>query len=434
MPQKLNVNQTKAISFWLRAGTSLKALLRSNGVQGIMRLSTLSILLAATAIAGCTATSASGPSARNIDAQASVKVSSVKGENAKPGVDYAVVDLSSAVLKHVGSTVASTLSSGFGGGKGPIPTLPLGVGDVVQVSIFESQAGGLFIPGDAGSRPGNYITLPAQTIDRDGNISVPYAGKIRATGRTAEDVQADIEERLANRAIEPQALITKVSSRSAQVAVLGDVRAPAKIQVSEAGDRILDVISEAGGLNAPGAETYITLQRRGRSARIHYNTLVNTPAENIYVIPGDTVLVDRERRTFVAFGAAGTNGRFDFEESQLTLSDALAKAGGLLDSRADPSQVFLYRVTKKSFLKELGVDTSRFSSDDVPVIFRANLRDPSMFFATTKFPMQDKDIIYVTNSDATELYKFLDLVSAVPATSANVTSDVLGTRDAIRAF
>lgn len=379
-------------------------------------------------------TSASGPSARSIDAQASVKVSSVKSETAKPGVDYALVDINAAVLKNIGSTVASSLSSGFGGGKGPIPALPLGVGDVVQVSVFESQAGGLFIPSDAGSRPGNYITLPSQTIDKDGYVSVPYAGKIRATGRTVESVQAEIEERLSNRAIEPQALITKISNRSAQVAVLGDVRAPAKIQVSEAGDRILDVISEAGGLSAPGAETYITLQRRGRSARIHYNNLVNSPSENIYVVPGDTVLVDRERRTFVAFGASGTNGRFDFEESQLTLSDALAKAGGLLDSRADPSQVFLYRTTKKGFLNQLGVDTSRFTSEDVPVIFRANLRDPSMFFAATKFPMQDKDIMYVTNSDATELYKFLDLVGSVPATGANATSDVLATRNAIRAF
>lgn len=49
---------------------------------------------------------------------------------------------------------------------------------------------------------------------------------------------------------------------------------------------------------------------------------------------------------------------------------------------------------------KLGIDTSKFPGQEIPVIFRANLRDPSTFFASTKFPMQDRDIIYVTNSQA----------------------------------
>lgn len=398
-----------------------------------MRTSVLALLLSSAVVSGCTVTAASGPDSGKVESQATVKVTSAKGKGVV-GIDYALVDINKSVLPFLKETTATTLSGGFGGGKGSAPALPMGVGDVVQVAIFESQAGGLFIPSDAGSRPGNYITLPNQTIDRDGNISVPYAGKIRAAGRTPEVVQADIEERLANRAIEPQALITKVSSRSAQVAVLGDVKNPSKIQITEAGDRVLDVISEAGGLSSPGVETYITLSRRGKSARIHYDYLTKTPAENIFVAPGDTIMVDRERRTYLAFGASGSNGRFDFEEADLKLSDALGKAGGLLDSRADPAQVLLYRVVDRDFLTKLNVDTSKFSTNEIPVIFRANLRDPSAFFAVSKFPMQDKDIIFVTNSQATELYKFLDLIGSVPATAGNVSSDALATRNNIRAF
>jgi polysaccharide export outer membrane protein len=62
------------------------------------------------------------------------------------------------------------------------------------------------------------------------------------------------------------------------------------------------------------------------------------------------------------------------------------------------------------------------------------LRDPATFFAVQKFPMQDKDIVYVTNSDAIELYKVLDLVGSVPATAADVSSDVLATRTSVRAL
>lgn len=386
-------------------------------------------------VSGCTSLPASGPSARAVESNATVKVSSVSSKsNQTAGIDYALVDINAAVLSAFSETTVKSFEGGFGGGRGGAPVLPLGVGDVVQVSIFESQAGGLFIPADAGSRPGNFVQLPQQTVGRSGSINIPYAGEIQVSGYTEEQVARVIEDRLANRAIEPQAVVTKISARSAQIAVLGDVRNPAKITLTEAGERVLDVLSEAGGLNSPGKETYVTLQRRGRSGTILYDHLVKTPAENIYVVPGDIITVDRERRTYLAFGAAGLNGRFDFEESDLSLGDALGKAGGLLDGRADPAQVMLYRVADKAILAKLGVNVSHFEADTVPVIFRANLRDPSSLFALQKFPMEDKDILYVTNSDSTELVKFLNIVNSVTSTAAGATSDVKSTRDTVRAF
>ena len=392
-------------------------------------------LLAAVAsvLSSCTSLPSAGPSEKALEAGATVKVTSASKAKTV-GIDYALVDINKTVLSNMTQSVLTSFSGGFGarGGRGTAPSLPLGVGDVVQVSVFESQSGGLFIPADAGSRPGNYVSLPNQTIDHDGTVSVPYAGRVKAAGRSVEAVQADIENRLSNRAIEPQVLITKISSRSAQVAVLGDVRSPSKIELTEAGERILDVISEAGGLSAPGIETYVTLQRRGQSATVQYSRLVATPAENIYVAPGDTILIDRERRTYLAFGASGLNGRFDFEESNLTFGEALAKAGGLVDTRANPSQVMLYRVVDKLLLARLGVDVSRFTTDSVPVIFRANLRDPGAFFAMQKFPMQDKDVIYITNADSVELLKFLDILNSVTSTASGVSKDVVDTRDAVR--
>ena len=389
------------------------------------------VMMSTSVVTGCTSLPSSGPSMRDVESQAVAKVTTAKKAQSV-GIDYVLVDLNKAVLAHIPSTTSSSLVGGFGGGRGGAPSLPLGIGDVVQVSIFESQSGGLFIPNDAGSRPGNYVQLPQQTIDHNGTLSVPYAGRVRANGRPVEDVQREIEDVLANRAIEPQVVITKVQSRSAQVAVLGDVRTPAKIELTEAGERILDVLSEAGGLSAPGIETYVTLQRRGKSATIQYDHLVATPAENIYVAPGDTILVDRERRTYLAFGASGQNGRFDFEESNLTLGEALGKAGGLLDARADPSQVLLYRVVEKTFLTKLGVDTTRLIGETVPVIFRANLRDPAAFFAVQKFPMQDKDVVFVSTSASVELLKFLQIVNSVTSTASGVSSDAVSTRDAVR--
>jgi protein involved in polysaccharide export with SLBB domain len=78
----------------------------------------------------------------------------------------------------------------------PPREIRLGIGDVVSITIFEAAAGGLFIPSDAGARPGNFVTLPNQIVDSKGNITVPYAGSIRAAGRTPSEIQQAIVEAL----------------------------------------------------------------------------------------------------------------------------------------------------------------------------------------------------------------------------------------------
>jgi polysaccharide export outer membrane protein len=77
----------------------------------------------------------------------------------------------------------------------PPPRITLGIGDVVSVTIFEAEPGGLFVRASPG-RPGNFVTLPDQVVDTNGNITVPYAGTIRALGRTPAEVQEAINEAL----------------------------------------------------------------------------------------------------------------------------------------------------------------------------------------------------------------------------------------------
>lgn len=370
------------------------------------------------ALASCTFTARSGPAHQSIDEQASTKLV------AKPAnFDYALVEINNNVAKYFDQTILTSFSKGFGGGRGTPPQTVLGVGDVVSVTIFEAQSGGLFIPTDAGSRPGNYITLPQQTVDRNGMISVPYAGDIRAVGRTAGAVQRDIEDKLASRAIEPQAIVSTSLSRSTSISVLGDVNSPARLEINPNGERVLDILARAGGISGPGYETYVSLERNNRKATVLFRVLTDKPAENVYVLPGDTIFVNRERRTYLVFGATEQAGRVDFEDSNLSLGEAIAKTGGLNDDRADPAQVFLYREVPRETLRQMGVDLRRFTTEMVPTVFRVNMRDPASFFALQQFKMKDKDVIYVSNSDSLELSKFLVILNDVSATTANIPAN-----------
>jgi polysaccharide export outer membrane protein len=380
-------------------------------------------------ISGCSALPRSGPDDSTIKKNAAVYYHADK--DTKPLVDYLLIDLTKSVLSYFPQEKAQSLK-GFGPTRKGPPDLPLGVGDVVQVTIFESQAGGLFVPEDAGSRPGNFVVLPQQVVDTNGTISVPYAGRLRAAGKTVAQVQNEIQARLADRAIEPQAVISVIQSRSDQIAVLGDVNSPKKIDLNPGGERVLDALSEAGGISTPSQETFITLQRNGTTATVPYEALANDPKENIYLYPNDTLLANRDRRTFLAFGASGLNGRVDFEDSNLTLAEAVGKAGGLLDARADPAEVFLYRRVPAHVLAALGAPVSMKDEGDFPVIIRANMRDPSTFFLAQQFPMKDKDILYVSNADSVELLKVLNIISSATSGVSGPAADAVTVRDAVK--
>jgi polysaccharide export outer membrane protein len=292
-----------------------------------------------------------------------------------------------------------------------------GVGDVVSVTIFEAAAGGLFIPSEAGVRPGNFIALPNQEVDTNGNISVPYAGNIRAQGRTPVEVQQAIVDALKNRAIEPQAVVSLATQRTSLVTVLGDVSRPQVLTAVPAGERILDSIARAGGPSKEGYDTMVMLERRGRRATAPFGAFVYQPANNIYAHPGDTIYLYGEPQTFLAFGATGSQGQFKFDAWRISLAEAVAKAAGLKDDQAEPAFVFLYRGETREVAERLGVDCSKFSGPIIPIVYNINLRDPAGYFVAANFEIRNKDVIYTANATSVEVTKFLNFVRTIMATA-----------------
>jgi polysaccharide biosynthesis/export protein len=309
------------------------------------------------------------------------------------------------------------------------------------VTIFESSAGGLFIPPEAGVRPGNFITLPPQTVGKTGSITVPYAGEVNVSGRTPLQIKGDIERRLSQRAVEPQVLVTLVEQTASSISIVGDGGA-SRIQVRP-NERVLDILARAGNLKYPGYETFVTLQRKGRTSTIFFPVLITDPRENIFIAPGDTLYVYREQQRFVAVGALGVGGQtsgvtgaFAFEQEALSLNEALAKAGGLADGKANASEVFLFRLEYRDVLNKIGVNISKFPENQkfIPTVYRANYRDPSSYFSAQNFAMRHKDVIYVATADSVELEKFMAHSLAVTGTIAAVPGNVAAARANIRAI
>lgn len=333
---------------------------------------------------------------------------------------FALVKLDSKVLEVLEKYEPNGLAGAFADSRPPA-SIRFGIGDVVSVTIFEAAAGGLYIPNEAGVRPGNFVNLPDQAIDNDGNISVPYAGLIRAAGRTNVQIQNDILQRIKKRAIDPQVVVTATQQRSSLVSVFGEVRTPIRFPMPASGaqDRITDAITRAGGISGAGWETWVVLERNGKRATVPFANLMYWPSNNIFVLPGDRIYVYREPMKFLAFGATGQQGEFNFDAWRISLAQAVAKAGGLLDLQADPGSIFLYRREPREVALQLGVDCSRFGGDSVPIIFNVSFQDPAGYFLATKMQMRPSDVIYAANAPSVDITKVLTFINTAVATADN---------------
>ena len=295
----------------------------------------------------------------------------------------------------------------------------IGVGDIVRVTLFEAGAGGLFVPTGVTLSQGNFVTVPDQEVDRTGTIKVPYAGEIRVYNRRPLEVQREIEQRLANRAIEPQAVVTIVSRTSNLYTVRGDVNKPGRFNMTQLGDRVLDAIGNAGGAQFQDYETLVTIQRRGHEeATVRLSTIVAHPKNNIYLLPGDVVSLEKEERFYTLFGASVENGRYAFASETISIADALGRAGGLLDVRADPHSVVLYRHEHRDILEKMGAKLTDWppSQHRIPTVYRVNLRNSPGYLLAQKTLLQDGDVLYISNAPVISLLKLNAIIRDISAT------------------
>lgn len=328
---------------------------------------------------------------------------------------FDLVDIDENVVRALAAAPHESFQARFKKyGKPPEPTI--GVGDALSVSIWEAAGGGLFGASatdhvSAGSRS---VTIPEQVVTQDGAISIPFAGRIRAAGLKPLQVQHEIEERLAGKAIEPQAIVVVSRSLTNSATVTGEVIGGARVPLSLKGDRLLDLIAAAGGARAPVYETFVRLSRDGVTATIPMEALVSNPAENIYVQPGDVLTLVRLPQSFTVFGATGTNSQVNFTAQHMTLVEALAKAGGLQDQRSDPAGVFLFRYEPPPVINKLGRPLLGTGPEGTtPTVYRLDLSDARSYFFAERFPVEDKDVLYVANADLDELQKFFTLLNTL---------------------
>ncbi len=329
---------------------------------------------------------------------------------------FLLIDLNAKVADYLKTNISPGFNDRFGKGR-PFKSRRIGVGDTLAVQIWEADPAGLFSSAGAVNRG----QIPEIIVDNTGAILIPFAGRVRATGRTPNQLGIAIATALKEKTDDPQVLVSITRNVANTVTVTGAVNRPSIVSLTYKGDDLLDVIAGVGGAKYPAYESRISLTRKGKIAKAYLSHILDSPRDNIYLKRGDKINVSRMPQSFSAFGAVVRKGKIDFEAAKLSVLEAVGKVSGLADERADPRGVFLMRFERREVAFKLAGVKRDDQRQYVPVIYRINLRDPSQYFFAQTIPLHDKDIIYVANAPSVELNKFLTILGKAVAVGKSVT-------------
>jgi polysaccharide export outer membrane protein len=291
----------------------------------------------------------------------------------------------------------------------------VGAGDIVEVSIWEAPPATLFgaaSTSSLGSTSATQATVfPEEMVAADGTIQIPFAGAITAAGRSPEQIQNSIVQKLSGKAHQPQVMVRLKSNETSNVTVVGDVAQSKQVPLTAKGEHLLDALAAAGGPRDPIDKVTVQFSRGSQMSNMPMERVVQEPEQNIPLAPGDVITVVHQPLSFTALGATGKNAEIDFEAKGISLTQALARAGGSMDNRADVHGLFVFRFEDPQAVPA-NEKLPRTPDGKIPVVYRLNLDDPAAFLVAQKFPMKNKDVLYISDAPATELQKFLSILTS----------------------
>lgn len=345
-------------------------------------------------LSACTTLPSSGPTAGQI-------VKAQKGPGNQIG--YTIVDVTAETIAAAEQKEDTGLLAldALGAQARVEPADMIRPGDQLSVSIYEVGVSlfGSATPVGNSQAPVASPTANAQRVtvqvDEQGQIYIPYVGPIQAAGRLAADVQHEIQRRMRPMSQSPDVVIAVVDSVETVAYLTGAIAKPGRYRLSAAREKLIDLIALGGGPSLDPADAEVRLVRGDRVAVAKLADIRAEAAGNLVLLPGDRIEIVRNPRSFSVFGASDRVSQISFGGPNVSLTEAVARAGGPSDARANPAAVFVFR----------------WEAANKPTIYRLDMKNPQSYFLSQRFAVRDKDVLYFSNSAANLPSKLINLIN-----------------------
>lgn len=133
-------------------------------------------------------------------------------------------------------------------------------------------------------------------VDIHGNIEIPKLGTTPVVGKSLPELKEEIKTKLKKWLVNP---IVDVKVLNKEIAVMGEVRNPAVIQVDKDQNTLLELVSKAGGFEMyANLKSIKILRQEGENVRvtnIDLTKMKDVPNQNILLHPGDYIIVPSKK-------------------------------------------------------------------------------------------------------------------------------------------
>ena len=288
-------------------------------------------------------------------------------------------------------------------------------GDVLGLTIWENVDDGL-LAGEAA----NSTILEEVQVDSAGFIFVPYAGRVRASGNTPNQLRETITTKLEDQTPDPQVQVRRLAGDGATVSLTGAVGGQGVYPIERPTRTLSSMLAQAGGVTITPEIAQVTVIRGSQQGQVWFQDLYDNPKLDIALRGGDRILVEEDTRSYTALGATNAQARVAFETQDLSALEAIAQIGGLLSTSSDPTGVFIFRNEPAEIAGQVLGRTDLEGAQRM--VYVLNLTEPNGLFVARDFVIRDEDTLYVTEAPYAQWTKAISLVAGGLTPIANVAT------------
>lgn len=270
----------------------------------------------------------------------------------------------------------------------------LGVGDILSIVVYDHPE--LTIP-TGGERS---AAESGNIVRSDGTIFYPFIGRVNVEGKTTEEVRQLLTRRLADYLTEPQIDVFIAAFNSKRFHVTGAVASPGSVPVTNVPMTILDAVNEVGGPTDNAFWHEMFLFRNGTEEELSLYSLLSEgdQRQNRLLRDGDLLHIPSADNQGVAMlGQVRTPGNLRMNRERLSLTDALARAGGVNEQTAEPSGIFVLR-------------RNEAGAEKLATVYQLDISNAIAFAMASNFELEPKDVVYVTTAPLARWNRVISLL------------------------
>ena len=264
-------------------------------------------------------------------------------------------------------------------------------GDTLLVTVWDHPE--LSTP--AGSQ--QQAVANGRQVQPDGTFFFPYAGKNNIKGKTIEQVRSMLASKLGRYLNDPQVDVNVVGYGS-RVTLQGAFTNPAPLDMTTVPMTLAQAVGRAG-IDADRADVSgLLLTRDGKTYALDQDALNRNGSlsQDIYLKAGDRIFLPfNDRKEVYVVGEVTKPQSMNFRTTNLTLTQALGRAGGLDQSTSSASAVYVIR-------------GSQDMKATPATVYHLNIKSPAAFALADQFLLHPGDVVFVGAAGITRWNRFVN--------------------------